>query len=157
MSSNSTVLVDREIAAGMIEGVDFGPKLWVIARSPHAVLVWVFGQSWSLNGHKRYSEPHLVLLPDRTKAFTYRPNYKRLEISGMTRLHADKILPRWNEIEPVFPGSFTLLTGAIRQRRTLLIDGGGGQLQPLGLYGKDYENWRARGGGFVMRPEGDRR
>ena len=71
--SNSIVLSDRELVNGRIEGVDFGPRLWVIARSPAAVLLWVFGHSWSVNGHTSYAEPHLTLLPDRTPRFMYHP------------------------------------------------------------------------------------
>lgn len=155
VSSNSTQLIDREFAAPQIEGVDFGTKLWVIARSPEAVLIWVFGHSWSVNGHRSYSEPHLMLLPDRTPNFMYRPDYKRLEVSGMSRLMVSKIGPVEPHIEEAFPGSLYGVRRAIRDRQTLLVDGGGNQLQPPNLWGQGYHDWKARGGGFIMIPEGE--
>lgn len=65
--SNRFVLVEREFIHPTIEGVDFGGKCWVIARSPTAVLIWVQGHSWALNGFQRYSGPHMTLLPNRNK------------------------------------------------------------------------------------------
>lgn len=154
MTSNSIILVEREIVSGMIEGVDFGPKLWVIARSPTAVLVWVFGHSWSVNGHSSYAEPHLTILPDRTPRFMSNPRYTSLGVRG--RLNANDYLTAYrNSIEDVFgDGTLPYIRDAVRNRRTVVIEGGGGALLPLACYGDAHKAWRAAGGGFIVRPEG---
>ncbi len=155
LTSNSIALVDREIASGAIEGVYFGPRVWVIARSPSAVLIWVYGHSASINGHQRYYCGHLTLLPDRTPRFLYNPSYKDLR-RATTRLMPTLIAECRSEIESAFgDGSADMLAQAVKERRTVLIDGGGGPLKPLNLYGNDYHDWIERNGnGFVIVPEG---
>ena len=154
MSSNSIIIADREIVDGRIEGVDFGPKLWVIARSPTAILVWVFGHSWSNNGHSYYAEPHLTILPDRTPRFMYHPKYISLPVAG--RLNANNYLTNFREkIENAFGGgSLTFIRDAVRKKRTAIFEGGAGSLLPFKCYGAAHREWRAAGGGFIVRPEG---
>lgn len=152
-NSNSIAIVNRELVSGKIEGVNFGPRLWVIARSPSAVLVWVFGHSWSVNGHQSYAEPHLTLLPDRSPRFMYKPEYRSFRPFG--RLHPDRAARYQNEILAAFgSGSFEPICEAIIKRRTVIIDGGGGSLLPLNCWGHAYDDWRLMGGGFIVRPEG---
>jgi hypothetical protein len=153
VSSNSIALVDRETVSGAIEGVDFGPKLWVIARSPTAVLVWIFGHSWSNNGRSQYAEPHLTLLADRSPKFMYQPRYKSFRPFG--RIHRDRVQLYSKEICEAF-GADALepILQAVEKRRTAIIEGGGGSLLPFKCYGDEYKHWRAAGGGFIVRPEG---
>lgn len=152
MISNSISIVEREIVSGKIEGVDFGPKLWVVARSPKVVLVWIFGHSWSVNGHQSYSEPHLTILPDRTARFMSNPNY--INIRPFGRLHSDRIEDNRGKLTPFFePEEIEAIKVAARQRKTVVIEDGGGKLLPLNCYGKDYQGWLASGGGFVHRDE----
>lgn len=153
MSSNSIALVDRELVSGAIEGVHFGPKLWVIARSPNAVLVWVFGHSWSVNGHTSYAEPHLTLLPDRTPQFMHSPRYKSLRPFG--RIHRDRVHLYSKEICEAFGAdALESILQAVEKRQTAIIEGGAGSLLPLKCHGDAWQEWRAAGGGFIVRPEG---
>lgn len=153
MSSNSIALVERELVSGKIEGVDFGPRLWVIARSPTAVLVWIFGHSWSVNGHTSYAKPHLTLLPDRSPKFMYHPRYKSFRPFG--RIHRDRVHLYSKEICEAFGvNALELILQAVEKRQTAIIEGGGGSLLPFRCYGDAYKEWRAAGGGFIVRPEG---
>lgn len=156
--NNSTQLVEREIASGAIEGVNFGPKVWVVVRSPLAVLLWVYGHSWSVNGHQSYAEPHLTLLPDRSPRFMHRPVYKNFPVKGnrlrISAISSDALVQIGGAFD-IRPGQGWMLVDAITRRKTLLLDGGGNQLLPLALYGEAYRDWRAiHGTGFVMLPEG---
>lgn len=154
VTSNSISLVDRELAGGGIEGVYFGPKVWVIARSPSAMLIWIFGHSWSVNGHQSYAQPHLTLLPDRTPQFMNQPRYKNLP-AEWTRLTVENLVSTpeivGHIIEAFEPGALPSICGAIKDRKTAIIEGGAGSL--LGLR-EDWKEWKARGGGFIVLPEG---
>jgi hypothetical protein len=157
-ASNRCVVVDREIASGTIEGVDFGPRVWVVARSPDAVLMWKFASSSSVNGHRLYSEPGLYLLADRTPRFMYHPTYKRLGHIG-PRFKADHIpandLVKIGGALDIRMGEGIYLERAMSDRKTLLVDGGGNQLLPAGLYGPAYRAWMAQPDhGFIMLPPG---
>jgi hypothetical protein len=153
MTSNSAVLIDREIANGAIEGVYFGPKLWVIARSPAAVLIWVFGHSWSVNGHQSYAQPHLTLLPDRSPRFLSQPKYRSLR-RDWTRLTDFRLLELEDQIAPSFPDQVNEIAIAVRLKKTAILEGGGGALLPLKCHGEAYADWKRNGGGFIVRPEG---
>lgn len=152
--SNNIVIADRELVGGSIEGVDFGPKLWVIARSPTTVLAWVYGHSASINGFTSYYQPHLLILPDRTPSFIYNPRYKSLR-HEWTRLNSTNIEGFRNELIMAFGiEALPQIFFAVEKRRTVIIDGGGGSLKPLNCYGDDFREWKARGGGFIVYPDG---
>lgn len=153
---NSVVIVDREFASQHIEGLDLGTKLWVVARSPTAVLIWVFGHSWSVNGHQRYAEPHLMILPDRSPRFIYKPTYQRLEASW-TRLTAAKLLDFTAPICAAFGlDGWSGIVHAVANKKTCIIEGGGGQLKPPDLWGHAFDDWRKRNPdhGFIVLPPG---
>lgn len=153
MISNSIAIAEREIASGLIEGVNFGPRLWVIARSPTAMLIWIFGHSWSVNGHTSYAEPHLTLLPDRSPRFMYQPSYRAFPPFG--RLTIDRMTTHRSEITDAFgEDAYPEIECAVRERKTAIIEGGAGSLQPLRCWGHAYDDWRAAGNGFIVRPEG---
>lgn len=155
MTSNSLAIVDREMAAPMIEGVDFGSRLWVIARSPSAVLVWVYSHSASINGFRHYYEPHLLILPDRTHRFMSRPEYTSLR-HEWTRLDAMKLNQFRGEIEGVFGGGILpFMREAVQHKKTLIIEGGGGRLMPHPrLWGQAYADWIENPeNGFLPRSE----
>jgi hypothetical protein len=153
MNSNRIVTVDRELASGSIEGVYFGPKIWIIARSPSAVLVWIFGHSASINGHQSYYEPHLTLLPDRSPTFIYNPRYKSFPSFG--RIHRDRVHLYSKEICDAFGAdALESILQAVEKRQTAIIEGGGGSLLPFQCWGDAWKEWRAAGGGFIVRPEG---
>ncbi len=158
MTSNRLAIVDREMAAPQIEGLDFGTKLWVVARSPNAVLVWVYGHSASINGHQSYYEPHLTLLPDRTAAFMARPSWKDFNIPG-NRLKVNAIPPdtlvQIGAALGIEVGEGIYLIRAIVARKTLIIEGGGGRLMPFPkLWGHAYSDWISNPeNGFIARGE----
>lgn len=127
MNSNRFVLVDREEIASSIEGVDFGGRCHLIVRSPEAVLFW--------NGS-------LVLLPSRSPhARRGWLHYKTLQRGG--RLSRAVIENHWQAIAAAFPDIGKPLHEAVRQRKTLIIDGGGPPLMPSRYYGPAaYAQWR---------------
>jgi hypothetical protein len=155
MISNSAAIVDRETASQHIEGVDFGVDLWVVARSPTAVLVWVKGHSWSVNGFQRYSAGHLVGLPERGPRAVGHLEYKYLWEGEGKRFGWRAIEECGAKVNDLFNLEIhKMVRDAVRKRATLVIQGGGGQLRPPGLYGHAYAEWVARGGGFLVLPEG---
>jgi hypothetical protein len=154
VNSNSIAIVDREIVSGSIEGVNFGPRLWVIARSPSAVLAWIYGHSWSNNGHSHYAQPYLLILPDRTPRFMSNPRYLSLE-HEWTRLRPDRLDEFHDKIVEHFGAdAYASISRAVKDRLTVIIEGGGGSLQPIHCYGEAHQEWRAQGNGFVVFPEG---
>lgn len=153
--SNSITIVDRELAAPQIEGVDFGSKLWVIARSPTAVLAWVYGHSYSVNGNRSYAEPHLLILPDRTQRFMSQPKYLSLR-HEWTRLTPANLVNFSTQICGVFgASSWDAIVEAVASRKTVIIEGGGGQLMPFPkLWGHAYSDWiKNPDNGFIPRDE----
>jgi hypothetical protein len=139
-------LVPQEIASGLIEGVNFGPEIYVVARSPSAALIWVKAHSYSVNGRRSYVEGKLYALPDRTPMFTRRPRYKALQQGG--RLSLMSLELPWREIAKLFglhdpdvnfADANVLLRhvgDAIKGKQTLLIEGGVGQLMPAKRLGR---------------------
>ncbi len=157
MTLNSIAVIDREIVSGSIEGVDFGPKLWVIARSPNAVLAWVYGHSASINGHQSYYQPHLLILPDRTPRFLHNPRYISLS-HEWTRLRPDRLDEFHDKIVECFgTDAYTSISRAVKDRMTVVIEGGGGSLLPVDCYNEAHHDWTAQGNGFVVLPEGMKR
>lgn len=159
--NNAATIVEREIASGNIEGVHFGPKIWVIARSPTAVLAWVYGSSYWSAGWSHYAPGYLALLEDRTPRFMYHPTHKKFQlpdnrIARLLELPADDLVKIGGALGLEI-GDGALLMRAIRERKTLIVLDGGGQLRPLNLYGDAYREWRSRGGGFIVYPEGNDR
>lgn len=154
--SNSTVISDREMAAPSIEGIDFGVNLWVVARSPQAVLVWVRGHTWSVNGHLRYSAGHLVGFPDRIARQVGHTEYRYLWEGKGKRFGWRAIEECSAKVDELFSTDqiWRSVRDAVRARKTLIIDGGAGQLLPPGIWGQAYADWQARGGGFLVLPEG---
>lgn len=152
--SNRFLLVEREFIHPSIEGVDFGGKCWCIARSPAAVLMWVFGHSWSLNGSQRYAEPCLILLPSRTDVRNGTIKYQHIADGGRLtamRLSAPTIREKLREafgsgFESPLNGAIDgarLWVGDAKRRRTLLIEGGGPKLMPSRMHGEEeYKRWR---------------
>lgn len=155
MTSNSVAIVDREMASAQIEGVDFGSKLWVIARSPTAVLAWVYGHSASINGFRHYYEPHLLILPDRTHRFMTQPEYISMR-HAWTRLNIKNLIDAFPRIVEYFgEDSLKMIEHAVWHRKTVIIEGGGGKLMPHPkLWGHDYSDFvNNPDNGFIPRSE----
>lgn len=129
--SNSERMIPRERIYGTIRGVDFGPNVYVIARAELPMLLWLGGHSWSLNGHQRYSESHLTLIRDRIRMDGWR-NYKSLEPAGGRLTVARAELAKAPICECFGEDRWPGIAWAIRTHQTLLIEGGGEQLQPGG-------------------------
>lgn len=128
MRSNSAVLVDREHVHGVIGGVDFGPRTFVLVRSPWSLLLWLGGHSISVNGHVSYSEAGLVLVKQRREM--NRPGcYRWLGYRG-GRLTLQRVAGIRDDLVPVF-GHQVLgdIEEGVRSRGTLLIEGGGDALR----------------------------
>lgn len=153
MSSNRIVEVEREMVAGLIEGVDFGADLYLLARSPAAALVWQSGHSWSLNGHQRYAESHMVMLPIRSGQQDLSKCFKSIGRLG-GRLTGERVMESAAEIDRLF---FEPIAGhiasAVAKRRTLIIDGGGPPLMPARKLGQAAYDvwWSLPERGFVVR------
>lgn len=140
--SNAEQVIPREHIFGTIRGVDFGPKVFVIARAAAPMLLWLGGHSWSLNGHQRYSESNLTLIRDRIKMDGWR-NYTSLEPHG-GRLTVNRIAMVKDQICEVFgEDRWAGIVHATKTAQTLLIEGGGKTPQPSAKMGHDaYVRWR---------------
>ncbi len=141
MTSNSHALVAREIVDGTVEGVDFGPRIYCIARSPRFVLGWVYGHSWSLNGTQRYAEPHLVAFPSRR--FSGNVEYKSFGAYG-GRLSTARIVAEAENLKKLLGNDVPVeeMAQAVAQQSTLLIEGGGYRLMPARSLGQDaWKEW----------------
>lgn len=146
------MLVAREEINPTIEGIDFGGRTYVLARSTSAVLIWVMGHSWSVNGFQRYSGPHMTLLPDRTGSVhkQYKDLCRDQRLSrALLNTVRDKILTAFDD--ETFRAIY-LAAGA--PRRTVLVEGGGPRLMPSRYYGEaEYLRWRdlpAEDRGFLL-------
>lgn len=142
--SNSEQMVPREHIHGTIRGVDFGPRVFVVARAEAPMLLWLSGHSWSLNGSQRYAASHLTLIKNRQRMDGWR-NYTTLDPEGGRLTIARAELAK-NEICKVFDGDrWPAILHAIETKQTLLIEGGGQQPQPSLNLGRDaYLEWRQR-------------
>lgn len=138
--SNRFVLIEREQIHPCIEGVDFGGKTYVIARSPTAVLIWTNGHSQSINGHQRYVEPVLVVLPDRRSRGNIR--YQHVQDGG--RMSRKMLFECWPKLSHFFEeDARPWIRRAIKTpKMTLLIEGGGPKLMPSRYGGRaEYLKW----------------
>lgn len=147
---NSSLIVDREMIHGIIGGVDFGPRLWCIVRSPSCALVWVFGQTMSINGHQSYHQPHFTLLNRNTGRQQWR-EYQSLRHEGK-RLSRALVEHFKTLFEERFGDCFEDIASAVKQRKTLLVEGGGDPYMPDRKLGHAaYVDWRERYGKRALR------
>lgn len=141
MTSNRLLLVDREYIHPSIDGVDFGGRTFVLARSPQHLLIWVMGHSWSLNGHQRYAAPSMFSLQRRTRADRYCTIVDGRRMSAMLFDEVKSKLPSEMAEQEAF--GKLLEAACMSPRRTLLIEGGGPQMMPSRFDGEAaYKRWR---------------
>lgn len=156
--SNSIQIVPREMADAKVEGINFsGKPMWVIARSPKAVLVYVYGSMyWSGRSNQNYAPGHLTLFPDRGPCAVIRLEYKRLWEGGNKRRFDHNVIGQVNNALVAMFGEYgtQLIRNAVKHHKTVIFEGGGGQLKPPGLFGHAHKEWRDRGNGFLVLPEG---
>jgi len=109
-----------------------------------------------VNGFQRYSAGFLCGLPERGPRAICHLDYQRLWEGGGHRFTWRAIEICQRKIDHLFETDqiWRSVSDAVRQRKTLIIEGGGGQLRPPGLFGHAYDDWKARGGGFLVLPEG---
>lgn len=152
--SNRLQLVEREIISQQVEGVDFGGDLYLIARSPTAVLVWARGNSYSVNGHQHYGESHLTVLYDRTMHARYHPTYRDIGGRG-GRLSWRRVQDGGVQLAQYFTvDDVGEIIKAVRLRKTLIIEGGGPPLMPARSLGHEaYIKWRDLPSGGLVNPE----
>jgi hypothetical protein len=138
--SNAEQMIPREKIYGIIHGVDFGPSVFVIARSPKSMLLWLGGHTWSLNGSNRYSESHLTLIKNRSRMDGWR-NYMPLEPHG-GRLTVARLESAKPKICEIFNSHWVGICHAVDTKQTLLIEGGGNRPQPASSLGREaYLTW----------------
>lgn len=142
--TNAEQMIPREHIAGTLKGVDFGPRVFVIARADKPMLLWLRGHSWTNNGHVSYSESHLTTIKDRSAMDGWR-NYKGLDPRG-GRLTVDRVEAAKPAILAVFDESYWAgIIHAVKTKQTLLIEGGGEEPMPHPSFGRDaYLKWRER-------------
>lgn len=144
MSNQRLTLVDLEVISGHIEGVDFGPELYCIARSPRAVLVWDRGSMYTSGREQRYGESSLIGLPDRSPSFTRHPTWTHLGPRG-GRLTVRRVADEADGIAKLFGADDLMveICRAVREKRTLLIEGGGPMPMPARSQGASaFATWR---------------
>lgn len=157
--SNRLVYVPQETSIQQLEGVDFGAPLRIVTRSPRHVLFWRKGHTaWSSRGQQSYVPGCLFLVP-RDPSFMSHPTYERVWEPDIPRqIFAYYVLEYPAVIEKLIKyldsEAIAACAEAVKTRQTLLIDGGAGQLLPPGCRGEAYREWRDRGGGFLVLPEG---
>lgn len=144
MISNSEQYAPMEHVHGLIGGVDFGPRTFVVARSECSLLLWLAGHSWSVNGHRRYAASHLTVVVNRVTMDVWR-NYFALEPRGgrltVSRVEAarDKVCETFGE------DRWHGILRAVKTKQTLIIAGGGAALMPSPSLGRQaYLDWRAQ-------------
>jgi hypothetical protein len=124
--SNRFQLVERERISGHVGGIDFGYNLSCIARSPSVALFWSGGTAyWSGRGSTSYGKSCLTVYR-RSGRFTHGSDYTVLgEYGG--RLTAKRVLASATEIGKAFDDEdiAPVIADAIRQKKTLVIEGGG--------------------------------
>lgn len=138
-TSNRFRYVDREPIAQVVDGVDFGPNFWCIARSPTAALFWDAGHSYFGGiGRREYGESTLIAWERRSDHQGHRA-YSRLGAAG-GRLTHDRLIALGDKIAELFgsaaePRDYELMNwvarAAGRPPRTLLIQGGGEPFRPI--------------------------
>lgn len=142
--SNSEQMIPRERISGHIRGVDFGPRVFVIARAERPMLLWLAGHSWSVNGHSRYSESHLMLIRDRVRMDGWR-NYTALSPEGGRLTEQRATAAKGSICEAFGEDRWPGILHAIAIKQTLLIEGGGDEPQPAPQCGREaYLRWRDR-------------
>ncbi len=141
MISNAVQYIDRERIHGVLGGVDFGGRVFVIARSPAAMLLWLGGEGYSVNGHRSYSESHFTMLtfkghqPWPEHSWEAHRCYKVVGAHG-GRLSRKRVMSIAENIAETFgEEAIDLVLEAVRTNRTVLIDGGGQTPPP--------QDWRA--------------
>lgn len=117
-----------ECVNGTLGGVDFGPHMKVLARSPKALLLWVPGHAYWSGRQQNYGAASCQLIINREAGDVYR-NYRRLFDNG--RLSAQRIIEQMDALDDAFgPGQWKHIAEAVKAKRTHLIDGGGDPLTP---------------------------
>jgi hypothetical protein len=126
--SNRFQFVPRQRLRGAVQGVDFGPNIHVIARSPATALIWDSGHSYRSGSETVYGSSELTGLIGLSECWGSNPKWIRLGVENgrlsITRVEAvaDKIAELFDdEVKP-------LIMRAVRERSTLLIEGGGTHL-----------------------------
>jgi hypothetical protein len=120
-----------ECVHGTLGGVNFGPHMKVLCRSPEALLLWVPGHQYWSGRQANYGAASLYLIDTRKTGDVYR-NYKELKTGGDGgRLSAAKIMADAERIDAVFgEGRAKEIAATVKAKETLLIDGGGDPLIP---------------------------
>lgn len=139
--SNRIVLIERECTHSSIEGVDFVGKVFVLARSPEKVLIWVCGHSWSANGWQQYAGPKMYVLGRKAGVELWR-QYKKIYEGRLWREPLENLAPKLIEEfgEDISPH---LIQALKSPRKTVIIEGGGPILMPDRYrWHSHYEDWR---------------
>lgn len=138
--SNRFEYVGRERVHGIIEGVDFGYNLSVIARSPAVVLCWSGGSCYTSARETRYGKSSFVAL--------WRKDHHGIPKSETWgdggRLSIVKVQSVRACLEVFFGEDlYEQIVQGVCRRQTLLIEGGGAPLMPSRHLGPDaYKAWK---------------
>jgi len=133
MLSNRFAFVNREpVRNGTTSGIDFGRNVVCLARSPKAALFWNGGGGyWSGRGMPQaYAASHLTAFYRSVQG--QRLDYTRIGAEG-GRLTPQRIAENKIEIAKLFGDDGDVIDPiirAVRDRKTLLIEGGGEIFMP---------------------------
>jgi hypothetical protein len=126
--SNRFQFVPRQRLRGAVQGVDFGPNIHVIARSPTAALIWDSGHSYRSGNETVYGASELTGLVGLSECWGSNPKWIRLGVEN-GRLSITRVEAVANKISELFDDEARpLIVRAVRERSTLLIEGGGTHL-----------------------------
>lgn len=140
--SNRFRFVDRENLYGTIDGVDFGYNLSCIARSSTAALLWSGGTAYT-SGRQTCYGPSKLYFKDRDSIRGH--DYQCIGERGGRLTQRIATLPEL--LAPLFDAdTIAAILEAVKQKKTLLIEGGGDRFAPDRRYGETaYQEWRREG------------
>ncbi|AXQ69886.1 hypothetical protein HOU03_gp382 [Caulobacter phage CcrSC] len=124
-------IVDRENTPGSQGGVDYGSTpLTVLARSPVAALLWMPGGTYHSGiGQRSYASAYMMVIKGRSLSVWERNkkhDFERKLHEPAKRLSSAMIMERAEKINEFFEADIAVeLAKAVKQRKTLLVDGGG--------------------------------
>jgi hypothetical protein len=125
MISNRLALVPREHLHGGIQGVWWGYNACCLARSPDTVLLWSSGTPYTAGRMTNYGSSHLTALLGMSPDWGRKPKWLRIGPDG-GRLSVARISEASATLAELFGADVAaLLPRCVKERMTLLIEGGG--------------------------------
>jgi hypothetical protein len=126
--SNRLGMVSREYLHGNIQGVWWGYNASCIARSPDTILLWSSGSPYTSGRQTHYGRSHLTALTGMSPHWGHHPKWVQIGPDG-GRLNVTRIADAAEHLSQLFgDDAVEPLLRCIKERKTLLIEGGGTEM-----------------------------